>query len=312
MNRTEKKCFYTSAATHFTLLTLLFLSPALVLTKRSDLSRPVLTFLPSITTDMMAVGGGNPSVQQPPAKAAAPLPEPTPPAPIQPNQESEAKPESPVPPNALKSEPVPSPVKPAPKTAFAPPKPEKSTPDISPTKIAVEKPSRKIEPSFTESKGASKPSKTNNSSFKAAEAKARSDAAAKARAWQQAYASQVQRLGNQLTEGLSNGTSIEIPGPGGAAYANYGLVIEAIYSQAWIPPSDLNDDGAKVIARVVIRKDGQVIAAQITLPSKHRNLNKTVERALERKPMPPFPNGAKDNERTFIIEFDLKTKRLSG
>ncbi len=309
MNRTEKKCFYTSAATHFTLLTLLFLSPALVLTKKSDLNRPVLTFLPSITTDMMAVGGGNPAVQQPPAKAAALLPEQPPPAPVQPNQESEAKPEPPVTPKALKSEAFPSPVKPVPKTAFAPSKPEKSASESLPTKFAAEKPTRKFEPSFTESKGSSKP---NNSSSKAAEAKARSDAAAKARAWQQAYTSQVQKLGNQLSEGLSNGTSIEIPGPGGAAYANYGLLIEAIYAQAWMPPSELSDETGVVKARVVIRKDGRVSSWKIQSSSKNRALNRSVERALEINPMPPFPDGAKDSERSFIIDFDLKTKRLLG
>jgi hypothetical protein len=72
MNRLERKCFIASAGTHVLLLILLFAAPAMMLSKKKKLNIPVLTFLPSITTDQMLVGGGNPAVTQPPAPIPAP------------------------------------------------------------------------------------------------------------------------------------------------------------------------------------------------------------------------------------------------
>jgi hypothetical protein len=67
MNRLEKKCFIASAATHGLLLILLFAAPAMMFFKKEDPNIPVLTFLPTIATDQMAVGGGEPTATRPPA-----------------------------------------------------------------------------------------------------------------------------------------------------------------------------------------------------------------------------------------------------
>jgi outer membrane biosynthesis protein TonB len=60
----------------------------------------------------------------------------------------------------------------------------------------------------------------------------------------------------------------------------------------------------------VIRRDGTVVEARIVKPSGIRAMDKSVERALELKFIAPFPEDAKDSERLFYINFDLKTKRL--
>ena len=65
--------------------------------------------------------------------------------------------------------------------------------------------------------------------------------------------------------------------------------------------------------KVVIARDGSVITDAILKRSGIPALDKSVENALNRvRQLPPFPEGAKDAQRTFIINFNLKAKRLLG
>jgi len=64
---------------------------------------------------------------------------------------------------------------------------------------------------------------------------------------------------------------------------------------------------------VVISRDGTVVSARIIQPSGNAVLDKSVERAMLRVPtVPPFPEGAKDNERIYQINYNLKAKRSIG
>jgi outer membrane biosynthesis protein TonB len=56
-----------------------------------------------------------------------------------------------------------------------------------------------------------------------------------------------------------------------------------------------------------------VISALILSPSGDANVDSSVQRTLDRVTfVAPFPDGATEKERTFIINFNLKTKRMLG
>ena len=66
---------------------------------------------------------------------------------------------------------------------------------------------------------------------------------------------------------------------------------------------------------MVIGRDGSVNADSIVKRSGVPALDKSVQNALDRvriRGLPPFPDGAKENQRTYIINFNLKAKRLIG
>jgi TonB family protein len=93
---------------------------------------------------------------------------------------------------------------------------------------------------------------------------------------------------------------------------NYKEAVAAIYERAWQTPTDATDDKSLTTASVTIARDGTVISARIKTPSGDAATDRSVEQTLRRvKFVAPFPEGATDMERTFIIKFDLK-KRLLG
>ena len=114
---------------------------------------------------------------------------------------------------------------------------------------------------------------------------------------------------------MSAGTTIEPLGPGGEAYADYGQVVKSLYDQAWIDPGEVSDDAATVKVKVVIARDGEVVSDSMVKRSGIPALDKSVQNALDRvraRGLPPFPEGAKEIQRTYIINFNLKAKRLVG
>lgn len=116
-----------------------------------------------------------------------------------------------------------------------------------------------------------------------------------------------------LRQGFTSGTAVEVSGPGGEAYASYRSFVFAAYDNAWQVNPDVTNDDSVVIARVVVHRTGRIISADITRRSGLPGIDKSVQRALEAvTSLPPFPQGARDQERTFIIEFSLKAKRLIG
>ena len=89
--------------------------------------------------------------------------------------------------------------------------------------------------------------------------------------------------------------------------------MKTYYDQAWIDPEEVSDDDATVEVKVVIARDGRVISDSIIKRSGIPALDKSVQNALDRvEKLPPFPEGAKEAQRTFIINFNLKAKRLLG
>jgi TonB family protein len=64
---------------------------------------------------------------------------------------------------------------------------------------------------------------------------------------------------------------------------------------------------------VTIGSDGSVIASRILNRSGDAQVDASVQRTLDRVTfVAPFPDGATEKERTFIINFNLKAKRMLG
>ncbi len=304
MNRTEKRCLIASAGGHLLLLVILLVGSAFLpdKPKRSD-NLPALRVVPSVLVDsLLSGGGGNPNaplnegqqklvappppVPQPPKQITPPVPQP------QPKQEAK-KPAAP----ELPKKPLVKPAKEQPKeiaknnlkSVPAPAKPV-AKPDLG--KVVVRDPAAKAR----------------------AEAEAKAQAAAQERATALAIArKQLNNSIKNLNEGFSKGTVVEINGPGGLAYANYSQFVKTIYEDAWDPADDLMDDDSTAQVSVTIGKNGDVINARLVKRSGVAVLDKSVQRALDKvKFVAPFPEGAKEDQRTFNINFNLKAKRLSG
>ena len=70
-------------------------------------------------------------------------------------------------------------------------------------------------------------------------------------------------------------------------------------------------DNANTKVSVTIANDGTVISARIITPSGDAGLDASVQRTLERvRFIAPFPEGATEKERTYIINFNPKVKRM--
>ncbi|MEW6159377.1 MAG: energy transducer TonB, partial [Verrucomicrobiota bacterium] len=105
-------------------------------------------------------------------------------------------------------------------------------------------------------------------------------------------------------------------GPGGGeAFASYRQVVERIYDEAWIRPSETTDDNSNVKVRIVVARDGRIISDDILQRSGNVSLDKSVQQALDRvrrRGLPPFPEGSKDAQRSFTINFNLLPRRQFG
>jgi len=297
MSRLEKKCFVSSAGAHAFLALLLCLAPILWVTQRPEIMRPALISIPSRLIDGVMSGGGSPKATAPPAPAAAAdKPVLAPPAPVIPKPEpAPAKPEP----------------KPAKQETEAPPKPrthkaidtvtvpDKKMAQVEETDDSPKASKRKPEFTLTRETG------TEKSKQKSA-AERRAEARAEAAALQRQFADRVKGIVGAIGERASTGTSIEVPGPGGEAYADYGQFVQFFYKNAWAPPTDVDDKAATVRVRVVIRRDGTVDSFVIVDRSGKPVVDSSVDRLKHIKTIRPFPEGTTDERRTFLIDFNLR------
>lgn len=282
--------------------------------------------LVNVTLTDSATRGGNPGSQAapappPPVQKVEPVKE----VPYTPPPEPQPRPEPPkvvekVP--EVKAQPkVPTKIEPkvekpvakepdelAPKTkAKVPEKKEKPAPEVQ--KPVVKQPVRNIDLSrlVTRNDEAQRVARE-----KAAKEKAAREAAeASAKFRREAMA----KLSGSISSIKQNtsGTVVEMPGGGGGeVYVNYKQFVQAAYHNAWIPPAEIANDAMAVRAEVTVDRSGNVISAKPVRKSGNPALDKSVERALQLKFIAPFPEGSKDNQRDFIIIFDLKARRSLG
>ena len=276
MDRLQKKCFVASCGMHVLLLLVVLFGAAFLAPEKP---KPVetLTMIPSRLIDGdQSGGGGNPNITRTEEKIKGETLQPVPPRP-QPAKVEPPKPR----PEVAKVEPP----KPAPTKTVIPKDPPKTTAKIELTPV------------------------NKSAQRKDAEAKRR----AEQKAAQEKLAKAIRDVRKEMTQGFNSGTKVEVSGPGGAAYASYRSFVFAAYDNEWQVSNDIANDDSSAIARVVVHRTGRIISAEISQRSGLPALDKSVQRALDAvKSLPPFPEGARDQERTFVIEFSLKAKRLLG
>jgi len=114
-----------------------------------------------------------------------------------------------------------------------------------------------------------------------------------------------------LKNNLTSSTTVDMPGSSSVAYANYASAVRSIYDEAWTLPDHIASDEENTKVSITIASDGTVITARIVTPSGDANVDASVQRALERvKFIAPFPEGTTDKERTYVINFNPKSKKM--
>jgi TonB family protein len=291
MNRLQKKCFVASTGFHLLLLAILFIGPAFLASRSKVDNSPILDVIPGKLIDAAFSGGGNPHGTPPPP---AP-PEPRPPAIVPPTPRPEPKPApEPEPP---KDEPKEvKPAKPDPESLETTTERKRKRPEVSTKAIVRKSDTRKT------TKSPSTTSTENSEEQRLADARRRA-------------AALLGSAARSLRDDIAPGTSLEAfgPGGGGEVYAPYDEAVRSRYWHAWTPPDDAASDEAVVKATVTIASEGSVLSAHIIKGSGDASVDRSVQRTLERVTfIAPFPEGAKDKQRTYTINFNLKAKRLTG
>jgi len=274
MSRIQKKCFIASTGFHLFLVVLLFVGPAFL---SSNGSKPddsmVLTFVPLITTDEKIAGGGTPNGGPPP-----PAPQP---------RQPQTEPPKPAVPQKVEMRPA--------------PEPEKEDSDsLAPTT----KPKVKVNLNKITRKPTTQTAKANTNKATTADQPPSKDLQA------------LNSVVKNLRSGLSAGTSIDMPagpGGGGVPYANFYDGVKKIYSDAWVVPDGVTDENATVTASVTIARNGEVTASRIVVTSGNSEVDHSVQATLNRVRFAvPLPAGAKEDERTIRIKFNVRAQRLLG
>jgi TolA protein len=99
----------------------------------------------------------------------------------------------------------------------------------------------------------------------------------------------------------------------GESYADYNSIIYSTYFHAWRPPEEVTDLEATVKVKIVIARDGSVISHSVQSRSGTPALDKSVEGALRRvHRIVPFPESWTDSQKTFLLNFNLKSKNRLG
>jgi TonB family protein len=114
-----------------------------------------------------------------------------------------------------------------------------------------------------------------------------------------------------LNSKLTPGTTIDMPGNSSVAYASYASAVRSVYDAAWTLPAHIASDEEITRVSVTIASDGTVVSARIITPSGDGNVDASVQSTLGRvRFIAPFPEGAVEKERTYIINFNTKTKQM--
>lgn len=296
MNRLQKKCIIGTVGIHLLLLVILIVGPAFYNRQTPNDANQVLDVIPANLVDA-AMNSGVQNAQPPPPTPVAvpqpPQPQQLPPTPPQPLQMP------PLPARTVEP-PAPAPV-PIPADSFLTrveryftPATPAVTPDLTPAAKPqkTEKPKQdsniQISTQLVKRTAPTKPQQTDNSQ----------------------NAKQINSTVKNLQKSLSSATQVGMPGTSSVSYANYKDALATIYYNAWATPDNASSDTANIKVKITIAADGTVISAEIMTPSGDAAADNSVRQALDRvSSVPPLPDQSKTQEE-FIINFNLKTKKM--
>jgi TonB family protein len=306
MTRLQKKCYFAAAGFHLLLLVILLVGPAFLTSRSTPDDVPEITFIALKATDLpFSNPGGAPNAEPPkptPPEPEPPAAEPTPEPPKTiiekifkptPPEEPQDKPE-PVEPKQIETS-----------SQRVTVKPQDVDDKKTSSKTKIEVSSKRVTRTTTVAK-THKPTPDTSAADEARAEKAAAAAAAKSRH------DALQKFAATVRDGLSSSTSVSLPtGPGGEAYAGYAQIVKEKYTREWSLPDDMADDSATAKVSVTIARDGTVTEAHLVRESGSAATDRSVREVLHRVKYigVPFPDGAKDDQRTFIINFNLKAKK---
>jgi TonB family protein len=299
MTRLQKKCFLFSAGMHG-LLGIILLGSSAFRDKPATKDIPILNMIPANILDRAGAGGGS---SEP---AAAPQQPQQPQHLVQAPQPAPAAIQTPRP--VTRQQPVEPVERPRPRKVEREP-----TPEPAMASEPVAKPPRKhheVVADFTPATSANLKAKTHPSDTAAADSASR----ATARRLQRQIAQSLDALASGVRSSGAKGTVVDMPGQGGGeAFAGYETVIYNVYFHAWITPDGVANTLAGADVKIVVARDGTILSAEVVNKSGERALDKSVERVLrEVAKLPPFPASAHDEQRSFLIRFNLEAKEGSG
>ncbi len=288
MTRLQKKCLIAAAGTHLLVVVVVLCSGFITSKPQAD-DTQVLEMLPSVVMDNVLNSGSKSAPIPPPTPIIKP-PEPTPPIPDPPK---------------LEVKPV-EPVKP-----IEPVKPPENVKPVDKPEIEIPKPKP---PKKHEVKVDLKPVIRDNQQAKQEAAAAAEKAAREEKKLRDQKLKAFQSAARSIKENSSKPTVVDAsPGTASVSYANYASVVKSRYDGAWTPPDDMASDDVTTKVSVTISRDGTVVSSRIIGRSGEARVDASVQRALDRVDfIAPFPEGAKEKERTFIINFNPQARRLNG
>ena len=285
MTRLQKKCLIAAAGTHL-LVVVVVLCSGFITSKPKPDDTQVLDVIPANLID----AAFNSGVKNPPTPPITKPPEP--PTPI-------ADPPKPVvtPPEPVKPvEPVkpPEAVKPVEKPDVEIPKPKPPKPahvvKVNKDLVTVDNKQAQKEAAEAAKKAALEEKRLLDKKLKA-----------------------IQTAANSIKNNSSSATTVDMPGTSSVSYASYASYVKTVYERDWTPPDDTASDDANVKVSVTISRDGTVAASRILNPSGDKKVDASVQRTLDHIDfIRAFPADAKEKEKTFIINFNLKAKRMLG
>ncbi|HEY4416122.1 MAG TPA: TonB family protein [Verrucomicrobiae bacterium] len=310
MNRLEKKCLIATTGFHLLLVVILLVGPGFFTEKPKPDDASMLEVVPDTTIEAALTSGvkdakppaPTPIVTPPPQPVVVPPPpqvDPTPPPP-------EVKPETPTFIEKVEKIFKPEPVKPDPDPTPTPdPKPAKQTKPKPVTKPVV-KPKREIDLTKV-----TRTEQQDDVAQKAAAETRRQQREVQRQAQMRADA--IKSAVRNLQDNFTSSTKVEMPGSSSVSYAGYASVIKSIYTRRWQPPASAADDEANIKVSITVSRDGTVVSSQILSGSGDSSVDASVQRTLDRVTfIAPFPDGSTEKTKTFIINFNLKAKRMLG
>jgi TonB family protein len=285
MSRLYQKSVIASSGVHVLLALILVVCPAFLTPKPKVSDVQPITFIPDILIDRpFANPGGSPGSLPPAPKPAPPVVRPSPPLPeVRPAPPREQPKETP--------------------KETTPPKTESDSLEVG-KETTRKKPEFTLTPKVRKSitKSTTKDTSTTDTEDR------------------QQY-ERNQRLMNQLDRTLGNiksgtGSATRIEegygsGNTGPSYAPYSSWVLTVFDNAWVAPEDASSEDSTVEVSVTIASDGSIIAKRIVKRSGDSAVDASVQRALDKVTTMgrPFPEGAKDKQRSYIIPFNMKTRR---
>jgi outer membrane biosynthesis protein TonB len=292
MTRLQKKCLLGSAFFHG-LTVVVFLATAAFRSAPSITEAQVLNLIPATILDRLDSGGQPaPAIVTP--QPSPPAIQPAPPKPLlQPPPAAPPKTVAATPPRQPETKPAPPKPGPTPAPARRSSKTDKTPPNPSP-----------------------KPPSRNTVSSDQARAAAQAAAqTANNKQMLQDIASAFAALASNVQSKAASNV-VAVPGEGGGeAFVSYRTAIFNAYYQAWKTPEGTTRSLAVADVRIVVSRNGDIISSEFVSKSGDPSVDQSVQRALdqvERQKLPPFPTGAEDTQRAFIIRFNLETKQSAG